>query len=363
MITGLLTGMAGLIASRILFYQFPRLRHAVTGRANHLSVVIPARNEANTLPELLGDLERQTVQPLEVLCVDDDSTDATAQVAGVHGARVICSPARPEGWLGKTWACETGFRAARGEVILFLDADVRLAPDALASLMAEFGAGDSVLSVQPYHSMPAGYEQLSLFFNALQFGANGAALPRPRGIGLFGPVILTRKSTLAQVGGFTGVRSSVVEDLALGERLRTVGFQFRLSIGDPLISFRMYRDGFRSFLEGWTKNFATGAARTPVWLFFLVFVWVMGCASVPFRMIRSAAVGDWGTLLANAPLYVLWGLELRRIASRIGSFRPSTIAAYPVSLAVFLWVFAISFAKKALRLPVRWKGRDIGWEK
>lgn len=89
-----------------------------------------------------------------------------------------------------------------------------------------------------------------------------------------------------------------------GDRLKAAGFRYRLFVGNTRISFRMYRDGFHSFIEGWTKNFASGAAKTPLWLFCLVFVWVMGCASVPFRMIVSVLVGDWATLIANATLIV-----------------------------------------------------------
>ena len=360
MIEGILTGLAGILASRILFFRFPVLAAGGSGHEDaRVSVIIPARNEAKTLPDLLEDLKRQTVQPFEVICVDDDSTDDTAMVAAAHGARVITAPDRPEGWLGKPWACETGAKAALGECLLFLDADVRLSPDAMCGLLSAYGAGEHVVSIQPYHRVPKGYEQLALFFNALQFGANGASLPRPYGIGLFGPVILMPRKVFDAIGGFTGVRTCIIEDLALGERLREAGIGFRLLAGGGLISFRMYREGFRSLIQGWTKNFAEGASKTPIGLFALVFIWVTGCTSVPIRLIFSACGRDWLQLGVQAALYVVWAIELRRIAARLGSFRLSTIMGYPYSLAVFLWVFLWSWIKKALRLPVYWKGREI----
>jgi 4,4'-diaponeurosporenoate glycosyltransferase len=363
MIAGL-TGLIGLAASRVLFWDFPSLKaRRTTADAGDVSIIIPARNEALTLPYLLEDLKKQTAQPHEVICVDDDSSDNTSLVAAALGARVVPAPPRPEGWLGKPWACETGARASRGKHLLFLDADVRLAPDALSALMSEYGDGHCVISVQPYHSVPKGYEQLALFFNALQFGANGAALRRPRGIGLFGPVIFISRSTLDAIDGFSGVCSCIVEDLALGERLRESGIQFRLLSGGRLISFRMYRDGIGSLVQGWTKNFAAGAARTPPLLFVLVFVWVMGCTSAPFRLILSAAQGAWSEVALQSALYLLWVMELRRIADKLGSFRLPVIAFFPLPLGLFLWVFVQSCWKKAMKRPVQWKGRDIHWGK
>lgn len=364
MIDGLMTGLAGLAASRVLFCVFPNLEERrMLADAGEVSVIIPARNESLTLPHLLEDLKNQTVQPLEVICVDDDSTDDTAKVAASWGARVVAAPPRPEGWLGKPWACETGARTSKGKHLLFLDADVRLAPEALSTLISEYGEGDRVISVQPYHYVPKAYEQFALFFNALQLGANGAALPRPHGIGLFGPVILISRNALEMIQGFSGVCSCIVEDLALGDRLREAGIGFRLFSGGRLISFRMYREGIGSLVQGWTKNFAAGAARTPLWLFALVFLWVMGCASAPFRLILSAVRGAWLETALQAALYILWTMELRRIAGKLGSFNLPVVAFYPLPLMVFLWVFLQSCWKKVMRRPVQWKGRDIRWGK
>lgn len=360
MITGILTGVSGLLASRLLFFRFPVLEAGRSPREDlRISVVIPARNEGKTLPDLLEDLKRQTVEPFEVICVDDDSSDDTAAVAAVHGARVIAASDRPEGWLGKPWACETGARAAGGECLLFLDADVRLAPEAIRGLLSAHQEGEGVVSIQPFHQIPKGYEQFSLFFNALQFGANGAALPKPRGVGLFGPVILMTRKVFDVIGGFAGVRSCIIEDLALGERLRKNRIGFRLLTGGNLISFRMYREGLGSLVQGWTKNFAEGASKTPIVLLALVCVWVTGCTSVPLRLILAASSQDWLQFGIQAVLYALWVMELSRIARRLGSFRLPVIAGYPVSLVFFLWVFFWSWIRKSLNLPVYWKGREI----
>lgn len=105
----MLFGALGLVVSRILFRHFPTLPGKEGNvDASQLSVIIPARNEAQTLPDLLPDLSRQTVTPLEIICVDDASTDDTASIATAHGAKVVPARDRPSGWLGKPWRAIVG---------------------------------------------------------------------------------------------------------------------------------------------------------------------------------------------------------------------------------------------------------------
>ncbi|MBK9922452.1 MAG: glycosyltransferase [Elusimicrobia bacterium] len=113
------------------------------------SVIIPARDEARRLPALLESLQNQSLRPLEILVVDDHSTDGTTDVARRVGARVIASAPLPAGWRGKTWACQQGAREARGPWLLFLDADLRLLPGALARIAAAARANRG-----PFRSCP-----------------------------------------------------------------------------------------------------------------------------------------------------------------------------------------------------------------
>lgn len=356
----LLFGVLGLAVSRFLFCRFPTLPQGDRGAdAGCLSVIIPARNEALTLPELLQDLGSQTVLPLEIICVDDASTDDTASIAAAYGAMVVRVGEKPPGWLGKPWACECGAKAAKGRHLLFIDADVRLAPEALAALLGRYGSGEAAVSVQPYHSVGSGYEQLALVFNLIQLGSNGTCLPRQAAVGLFGPMVCLSRTAYERSGGFAGVRGSVVEDVALGQRLLQTGCPVRLYLGGGLIRFRMYRDGLPSLVEGWTKNFAAGASKSPVWLAALVFLWVTGCAAVPLGLALSLLAARWVACALFALLYAVWVWELRRIGGKAGSFMPATYALFPLSHGLFLWVFLRSAVKRLFRRPVHWKGRQI----
>ena len=100
----------------------------------HISVVIPARNEAARIRPLLESL-RNAHGILEVIVVDDESTDETSRIAASYGAKVVSSTARPVQWVGKTWALHQGIAAARGEWIVTLDADTQVEPSLLEALV------------------------------------------------------------------------------------------------------------------------------------------------------------------------------------------------------------------------------------
>ncbi|WP_207727271.1 glycosyltransferase family 2 protein [Caproicibacter fermentans] len=129
------------------FVLYARMRLPISSSPfdRTVSVIIPARNEERNLPLLLESLQRQTRRADEVLVIDDFSSDRTADVAERFGATVVHSAPLPEHWTGKNWAVWNGYLKSTGEILVFLDADVRLAPDALKSLLAQrerSGGGD-----------------------------------------------------------------------------------------------------------------------------------------------------------------------------------------------------------------------------
>lgn len=356
---------AGLAGSLILFYRFPTL-NADAGKISpsKVSVIIPARNEEVNLALLLGDLQTQNIAAYEIICVDDCSSDDTAQVARSFGAKLITVTQKPQDWTGKAWACQKGADAAKGELLLFLDADVRLHADALRCLMQTYEKNQCVISVQPYHQTRKGYEQFSFFFNMIQIAANatGTLFKLPNA-GLYGPVIFIGREDYDAAGGHTCAASSIVDDLALGEKLAQEGIAYRLFLGARQISFRMYAGGIRDLLQGWIKNYATGALKTHPTVFLLVFLWISSCMSAALGLLDTALSANLPYLFLSLLFYVLWVLELFRVSRRIGGFKWYALVFYPVYLAMFLWVFAVSLIKKAFHLNVIWKGRKIKPEK
>jgi 4,4'-diaponeurosporenoate glycosyltransferase len=363
---------AGLLVSLLLFYRFPVLSsgdHKVhplklpddpEDYPVRITVIIPARNEEINLPLLLTDLRNQTDSVFEIICVDDDSDDSTAQMTAPFGIKLISLREKPKNWIGKSFACQTGADAARGDVFLFLDADVRLAPDSIRRLKSAYRNNGHVISVQPFHKMVKGYEQFSLFFNLIQFAANGLGLPvKNRNIGLFGPVILISRKDYFDAGGHASIHNSIIDDVALGQKLKDKKIAFDLFIGDRDISFRMYGGGIKDLLDGWTKNQASGAMKTPVIRFLIVFLWITSCASAPLQIIRSIYLANYIWAAVFFLFFILWMLELRRISTHIGTFKRYVIVLYPVYLVMFCGVFFVSIFKKVFHLKVIWKDREI----
>ncbi len=371
MILVTVTLLLGLVASWLLFNRFPGLEQGdekESGNQNpQLSIIIPARNEEKNLAQLLADLKNQTHAIHEIICVDDGSTDHTASIARDYRATLITAAPKPDGWLGKAWACQQGGEAASGELLLFLDADVRLSPTGLGKLLRARQKTGMVVSVMPYHRILKSWEALSLFFNCLQMGANGLGLPSgfksSGGVGLYGPVILIDRGDYQAVGGHAAIKASIVDDVALGEKLKEKGIPFALFLGDQDVAYRMYGGGLGDLIDGWTKNQAAGVAKTPLFLIVLVFFWITAAASAPLYLILCLVWQQWLWSAIMAACYGIWVLELTRIARQIGSFSVIGIVCYPLLLLFYLVIFLRSLAKKILGRPVIWKDRKIRQQK
>lgn len=350
----------GLLCALLLFARTPRLEKSGADAQREVSVIIPARNEGKTLPLILSDLSAQKDDLLEIIVVDDGSLDDTYAVAESFGSKTIRVQDKPEGWTGKSFACQTGANAARGGLLLFLDADVRLSKGAVAGLRNSWGKNRRTVSVCPYHRTGRPAESLSLFFNLIMVAANALSLLfSRRSIGLFGPVILIGREDYDAVNGHVETRGSIVDDLALGEQLKKKGLGFDLYAGGSEISYRMYAGGLRDLFRGWVKNIATGASKTSIPVVIMVVLWVGALISAVLNIFLQAFEGSLDGVLAYAAFYAAFALHLFLFARRIGRFRLLAYLLYPLPLLFFLTVFAVSVFKKIFRLKAVWKGRKI----
>lgn len=355
--TGAVLVAIGWLAGTVLAWRVPTPPvTTTTGLAGTISVVIPARNEEHSLPRLLASLAAQVESPLEVIVVDDGSTDATAAVARAAGVAVIEAPAPPPGWLGKPWACHLGSQAAVGSRLVFLDADTWLAVDGLARLAAAHAdlAPDGLLSVQPYHDVVRPYEHLSAVCNVVPLLASGVAAPGPARESrvAFGPCLVTTPADLAAAGGLAIVRDQIVEDVALARAFRTAGRPVRCLGGGETVRFRMYPDGLGSLVEGWTKNLAGGAARTSPLALLGAMAWV--CAGMS---VIADALTDPSVVVAAA--WAALGVQLGWMLRRLGSFHWATALLFPVPLLAFVALFLRSAIVRLAGRPVAWRGRRI----
>lgn len=336
-----------------------------------VSLVIPARNEAGTIERMLQSVLASAYAPLEVIVVDDRSTDDTA--ARVEAMtrrdprlRLLRGAELPPGWYGKPWACHQGAQAATGTVLAFTDADTTHQPALLGHAVAALAAtGAGLLTVAPKQVCGTAWERLVMphFWFILGFRYHPGrvnAATRARDVVANGQFLMLARDTYEAIGGHAAVRSQVAEDLALAQRVVAAGRRVHLAFAETLIETRMY-ENLRQLVEGWSKNVYLGGRQTfpdePVRraLAPLMQMTAMAFWLVPPLLLALAAAGLGGWWTGAAAIAVALSLAFWALIY-FGMHLPLGYAlGYPVGAAISLYIFARSAVRGARR--VEWRGR------
>ncbi|XGV99403.1 MAG: glycosyltransferase family 2 protein [Leptolyngbya sp. BL-A-14] len=246
--------------------------------APRVSVIIPAYNEADNIEACILSVLQQTpqsVEPLEVWVVDDQSSDATLAIAQTLQAtlndprlHVRAGKPRPDQalWMGKNWACTQAAEQAAGEFLLFLDADLRLNPGAIAAAIETVESLQiDLLTLCPRVECACLAEWLvqpwmmSLLMAGFDF--NEVNDPNAEAAFAAGMFMFFRRTAYEQLGGHRAVADQTVEDVELARRLKQQGLKLYYAVGAHLASVRMYRS-LAAVWEGWTKNWHLGSRRS-----------------------------------------------------------------------------------------------------
>ena len=336
-----------------------------------VSILLPARDEARTLAACVRSLLAQRYPCFELLVLDDGSTDATPALLRELTAedvrlRVVVGQTLPAGWLGKHWACHQLAEQARGDLLLFTDADTFHHPDALrhavAALLAEKADLISALPRQVLGSIgellvvPLLPWSLSTFYPQrlstlwLQWRGH-PSIALTTAVGQF---MLFRREAYERAGGHSAVRANVVDDIALARALARQGGGCRSLDAGPLVTCRMYYN-FAEASQGFGKNlYAAFDYHAPA----LVAVWLwLGVAyASPWLGLGPALLGGgggWLALLAAALGLSTWMLAARR-------FRLPWLV---VPLSPVIVLLGASLALRSWRLTragrATWKGRPL----
>ncbi|MFC5451391.1 glycosyltransferase [Paenibacillus aestuarii] len=351
--------IAGCLCGFVLFRTrllATRHGHEPSLNERRLSVIIPARNEACNLPHLLESLRLQTVAPYEVIVVDDGSVDGTREIAESYGVKVVTGMSLPAGWTGKNWAVWNGRQHAAGELLLFLDADIRLAPQAVGSLIEARERSGGVISVVPYHQTEKLYEKLALITNLLGvFAFTSPGERRNPRKGLYGACILATKEDYDRINGHASIKSEVLDDLFLGSKFMEAGIPVTNFLGCGMVSFRMYPQGIRSELEGFSKGAILSTSTLSKWTIIPIALWVIGL------IVSGSAVclmhTPWALPLAIA--YLLYMLQIFYLIKYVGAFGVVMPVLHCVSSLFFIVIMLYSAYQVVFLKRVAWKGRHI----
>lgn len=233
-----------------------------------VSVIIPARNEARNIERCVRSVLATQYAPIEVIVVDDRSTDGTAEIvepATGGRLRLVRGTEPPQGWFGKQWALVQGYRVATGELLLFTDADTRHEPELLPrSVRALQAERVDLFTVLPRQEMRTFWERLiqpHVFFALGARAGNIARINRTRvdwNAIANGQFILTTRAAYASVGTHEAVKHSIADDLALAQSYVRSGKDIFLAHAQEFMATRMY-GSLREIIDGWSKNLALGA--------------------------------------------------------------------------------------------------------
>ena len=332
-----------------------------------VSVIVPARNEARNIARCVRSILATDYPNVELIVVDDQSTDGTGAIAAGLGASVIETPPLPGDWFGKQWACWTGKSRARGEILCFTDADTEHAPDLIARTVNAMSAlRADMFSVAGRQEMVTLWEKL---VQAQVFGMLNAWYGGTEEINQAkqywrkianGQYLVVTRAAYDATGGHEAVKHTVAEDLMLAQHFHREGKRVLFIEGFEQLSTRMYTS-LREMIAGWGKNVYAGGIYAlppwvPRWAFPLGLLFPPLFNLLPPVALLLAALGlvshpvlVWAAV-ATAAMVLMW-MKFYRDA------RESVFLAllYPLGTALSLFIYARAIVRGR---NVTWKERD-----
>ncbi len=339
----------------------PQLRDYPPATAGPLvSVIIPARNEARNIEQCVRSIRAATYPSIEVIVVDDRSTDGTGDVVERLGVRLVRGAELPAGWFGKQWALVQGYRVARGALLLFADADTKHEPELIARAVGALTAERvDLFSVIPRQEMATFWERLIQPHVFVALGARVGDLRRVNRTRTEwnaianGQFLLVTRESYEAVGTHEAVKHSVADDLMLAQTYVRHGRDIFLALAVEYMQTRMY-GSLREILEGWTKNLALGAPlmAPPVPWIRALFPYVMWMPALLWvgPPIAWAAFGwDFAAIATLASLLTWTGIYA-------GERAPLRYALlYPLGAAMVAFIMVRSAWRGGSK--VEWRGR------
>ena len=337
-----------------------------------VSVILPARNEEEFLGKCLDSLENQDYDNYEIIVIDDSSEDRTKEIILEHAKRSskivpVSAKAKPEGWMGKNWACMEGYRQASGELLLFTDADTTHAKNVITLAVEHLNSfGLDALSVIPKMLTFDFWTRVTLpvisTFLHTRFSPLNVNNPKKKTGYFFGSFFILKKKAYEDVGMHEGVKGEIIEDGALGKKVKESGHKMRMVRGEHLVEAIWARD--KSTLWNALKrlmvplylqsgNIAIGIFVAVVFLLFVPFPTVLITSAFPvdltsWKILCMAAVAASILIYVGATVDAKMGLGLRFVHALFA----------PLGGLVVVLGFLSGLLQAKSSSSVTWRGRS-----
>ncbi|WP_227395355.1 glycosyltransferase [Jeotgalibacillus aurantiacus] len=346
-----------LIVSIVNILTMPSM-HRKSNANDHVSVLIPMRNEEKNAEAVIQSVLHSSHQNLDIVVLNDHSTDGTGDILKKFqdNITVIEGSELPDSWVGKVYACHQLSKQAKGEYLLFIDADVRVAPEAISQalwLQKKYDAGLVTgfprFPVRPLlGKLLVPLQHFFIFFHLPNLIANSTL--KPAFTAAHGAFMFFERGAYFSSGGHSAVSGSLVEDVHLTRVLKKKGYRCILANVTNSVTCKMY-DANKDVWEGFLKNVFNGIGKSKagaagVMLFYFAFYFL----PLPF-----AIYGLTGDYIWIIPLLVVWAQTfLIDIATKQSPFH---FILMPFSALALIALLSASMMKSILNKGYTWKGR------
>lgn len=337
-----------------------------------VSIIVPARNEEELISKCLDTLLEQDYDNYEIIAIDDSSEDATEQIIkkyALNNSKIILVSARPKpkDWMGKNWACMEGYQKAAGELIVFTDSDTKYSKNVISLAVSHLSSLKlDALTVIPKMLCLDNWTRITLpmlsTFLHTRFSALRVNDPSKKTGYFFGSFFIIKKSVYEAIGTHEGVKHEIIEDGALGKKVKEEGYKLKMVRGEHLLEAVWARsrqtlwNGLKRlmvplFLQG--RGIATGIFVAVLFLLFMPFP-ILGYALISFDYSTSVMMLLILSVIASALIYLAGfldatkGLQLKKIYSILA----------PVGSFIVVAGFFSGIIQANSKNAVSWRGRS-----
>jgi len=337
-----------------------------------VSVIVPARNEEKLISKCLDSLLNQDYENYEIIVIDDSSEDSTGKIIKKYAkenSKIIHVSARPKpkDWMGKNWACMEGYQKVTGELLVCTDSDTKYSPNVLSLAVSHlFSLNLDALTVIPKMLCFDNWTRITLpmlsTFLHTRFSALRVNDPSKKTGYFFGSFFIIKKAVYEAIGTHEGVKHEIIEDGALGKKVKEEGYKLRMVRGEHLLEAVWARNkttlwnGLKRlmiplFLQG--KSIAVGIFVAVLFLLFmpfpiLIYAGIFFQNTISFLMLLIVSAFASGLIYCAGFLDATRGLQLRKIYSVFA----------PVGSFIVVAGFFSGMIQANSKTAVSWRGRN-----
>ena len=337
-----------------------------------VSIILPARNEEEHIERCLESLTQQDYENYEIIVIDDSSEDTTAKIIAEYAKKQpkiipVSAKPKPDGWIGKNWACMEGYKKATGELLLFTDADTTHSENVISLAVAHLISFNlDALSAIPKMLTFDFWTRITLpmisTFLHTRFSALNVNNPKKKTGYFFGSFFILKKETYEKIGMHEGVKHEIIEDGALGKKVKELGCKMKMVRAEHLIEAIWARDRYtlwnalkRLMVPLYLQNgkIAIGIFFAVVFLLFMPFPFFSIYAIFPVESMSAKILCICGAIsscliYAGAIIEAKFGLELKLIHALFA----------PIGSLVVILGFLAGLLQAKSSSSVTWRGRN-----